>query len=390
MHLAVTDMNDDPGNCHCRDTITPADQAPACVTPLQTGHRSFALFVEGDELYEAMLADIAAAHTRVRMESYIFAADEIGWRFARALAECTAAGIEVRLHLDAAGFLLWGNRKLKTWLRGQGIQLRLFHRWRWRDPLRYNRRNHRKLLVVDESVVYVGGFNIHRESSRLVFGADRWRDTHVRLGDAVAHSAARLFDGFWNGRRHRPITEQGTVNVLAPNVNRTCRQALHCLYANSFRNARRSIYLTTPYFVPDHRSQRELCQAAQRGVDVRLLVPRKSDHLLVQWAARAAYAKLLNAGVRIYEYLPRMLHAKTAVVDSIWAMVGTANLDYRSLFMNHEINLVSRDPLLCQRLEAQFMVDLKNTEQIIGRQWARRPWSQHVVEVIGWLARRWL
>ena len=383
-------MKNDAGGCHCRDAIPSADQATACAPTLQAGHRSFALFVEGDELYETMLADIAAARTCVCMESYIFAADEIGWRFARVLAERVAAGVKVRLHLDAAGFLFWGNRKLKSWLRSQGIQLRLFHRWRWRDPLRYNCRNHRKLLVVDEAVVYVGGFNIHRESSRVAFGAERWRDTHVRLGDSVAHTAARLFDDFWNRRRRQSIMEQGAVNMLVPNVNRTCRQALHCLYADRFRSARQSIYLTTPYFVPDHRSQRKLRQAARRGVDVRLLVPHKSDHLLVQWAARAAYAKLLDSGVCIYEYLPRMLHAKTAVVDSSWATIGTANLDYRSLFMNHEINLVSRDTLLCQRLEAQFMADLKDAKQIIGRQWARRPWSQHVVEIIGWLARRWL
>ncbi|GMQ87491.1 MAG: phospholipase D-like domain-containing protein [Gammaproteobacteria bacterium] len=390
MHPAINEVKDDKGGCRCRDAVATTEQGPTCVPPLQAGHRSFTLFVEGDELYEAMLADIAMARARIRMESYVLAADEIGWRFARALAERATAGVEVRLHLDAMGFLLWGNRKLKTWLRDQGIRLRLFHRWRWREPLRYNRRHHRKLLVVDEAVVYVGGFNIHRESSRFAFGAERWRDTHVRLGGAVARSATRLFDDFWNGRRRRPITEQGTVNVLVPNVNRTCRQALHCLYADSFRSAHRSIYLTTPYFVPDHRSQRQLRQAAQRGVDVRLLVPRKSDNLLVQWAARAAYAKLLDAGVCIYEYLPRMLHAKTAVVDGTWGTVGTANLDYRSFFMNHEINLVSRDPRLCQRLEAQFMVDLDEAEQIIGRQWARRPWSQHVVEVIGWLARRWL
>ncbi|GMT39890.1 MAG: cardiolipin synthase B [bacterium] len=390
MHTMVTDMKDDEGGCPCRDNVVPADQAHACVPPLQAGHRSFVLFVEGDELYEAMLADIAAAHTCILMESYIFAADEIGWRFARALAERAAAGIQVRLHLDAAGFLFWGNRKLKTWLRSQGIRLRLFHRWRWRDPLRYNRRNHRKLLVVDDATVYVGGFNIHRESSRIAFGAERWRDTHVRLGDAVAHSAARQFDDFWNGRRRHSIAEQGAVNVLVPNVNRTCRQALHCLFADSFGNAHRLIYLTTPYFVPDHHSQMKLREAAQRGVDVRLLVPHKSDHLLVQWAARAAYAKLLDAGVSIYEFLPRMLHSKTVVVDSIWAMVGTANLDYRSLFINHEINLVSRDPLLCQSLEAQFLLDLEEAEQIMGHQWALRPWSEHVVEVIGWLARRWL
>jgi len=390
MHPDDIEPRDDAGSCRCGDNILPPGQAPACIPPLRAGQRSFTLFVEGDALYDAMLADIASARRYIHMESYIFAADEVGWHFARALGERAMDGIDVRLHLDAAGFLLWGNRKLKHWLRSQGVRLRLFHRWRWRDPLRYNRRNHRKLLVVDDEVVYVGGFNIHRESSRRAFGEGRWRDTHVRLDSAVANSADRLFDDFWNHRRYHAMPKESVVNVLVPNVNRTCRQALHCLFDDAFRRASRSIYLTTPYFVPDRRTQQELQRAVQRGVEVRLLVPRKSDHALVQWAARAAYAELLDAGVRIYEYLPRMLHAKTVVVDGSWCSVGTANLDYRSLFINHEISLVSRETLLCQQLEAQFNMDLGDAEQIIGQTWARRPWNQHVTELIGWMARRWL
>ncbi len=357
---------------------------------MQAGHGSFKLFFEGDDLYAAMLNDIATAHKSVRLESYIFASDEIGWRFARALAERSAAGVHVRLHLDAAGFLMWGSDKLKSWLRGQGIRLRLFHRWRWRDPLRYNQRNHRKLLVIDDSKVYLGGFNIHRENSRLAFGAERWRDTHVCLGGTVAQLAGSLFDDFWNAKRRRKLIQGHAVNMLVPNFNHSCRQALQCLYADSFQRAQRYVYLTTPYFVPDRRTQRELQRAAKRGVNVCLLVPRKNDQRLVQWAARAAYAKLLDAGVHIYEYLPRMLHAKTAVVDGSWATVGTANLDYRSLFVNYEINLATQDLSLCERLEIQFRADLEKSEEIGGRQWARRPWSQHLAELVGWLARRWL
>lgn len=192
-----------------------------------------------------------------------------------------------------------GNRKLKTWLRSQGVRLRLFHRRR--DPLCYNRRNHRKLLVVDGEVVYVGGFNIHRENSRRAFGNGRWRDTHVRLDSAVVDSADRLFDHFWNHRLYHSVPKESAVNVLVPNVNRTCRKALHCLFDDALRRANHLIYLTPPYFVPDHRTQQELQKAVQRGVDVRLLVPGKSDHALVQWAARAAYGELLDAGVKIYE-----------------------------------------------------------------------------------------
>ena len=136
--------------------------------------------------------------------------------------------------------------------------------------------------------------------------------------------------------------------------------------------------------------QKNLQAAAQRGIDVQLLVPRKNDQPLEQWASRAAYAKLLDAGVRIYEYLPRMLHAKTAVVDGRWAIVGTSNLDYRSLFVNHEINLTTMDLSLCKQLNEQFKVDLEESKEICTRQWSKRRWRAHIAELIGWLARRWL
>jgi len=361
-----------------------------CLPLIQSGYQDFTLFFEGDELYQAMLDDIAEAHTSIRLESYIFASDEIGWRFANALADRAANGVDVRLHLDAAGFLSWGADKLKNWLRNQGIQLRVFHRWRWSDPWRYNQRNHRKLLVVDNNNVYLGGFNIHRESSRQSYGNTRWRDSHLRLSGTTAVLAGILFDDFWNGKRRQLAIEEHAVNILIPNFNRSCKQVLKCLYTDSFNNAQQSLYLTTPYFVPDHRTQKHLQAAARRGVDVRLLVPRKNDQRLVQWASRAAYAKLLDAGVRVYEYLPRMLHAKTAVVDGSWATLGTANLDYRSLFVNYEINLATRDFALCKQLDTQFSIDLNESVEICTHQWAKRHWSAQLAELIGWLARRWL
>lgn len=361
-----------------------------CVPPLQSGQDKITLYFEGDELYDAMLADIANAQNSIQLESYIFASDEIGWCFARALAERVAAGVDVRLHLDAAGFFSWGAGKLKNWLRAQGVKVRVFHRWQWRAPWRYNQRNHRKLLIIDDNKLYLGGFNIHRESSFLAYGAMRWRDTHLSLNGTIAHMAGMLFDDFWKAQRHSLPIEKNAVSMLIPNFNRRCRQVLKCLYANSFQQAKKSINLTTPYFVPDRHTQKNLQAAAQRGVDVRLLVPRKNDHALVQWASRAAYAKLLDAGVRIYEYLPRMLHAKTAVVDGNWAIVGTANLDYRSLFVNHEINLTSMDHSFCTQLEMQFKIDLEESEEVCNQQWSKRRWRAHFAELIGWLARRWL
>ena len=148
--------------------------------------------------------------------------------------------------------------------------------------------------------------------------------------------------------------------------------------------------MTTPYFVPDHRTQHRLIEAAHRDVEVRLLVPAKSDVPLARWAARASYAALLHAGVRIFEYRPRMLHAKTAVVDGSWATIGTANLDYRSFFLNYELNLVSRNLDLCRRLQAQFDEDLAQSRQITAVSWPQRPSTERLLEAVGWMARRWL
>ncbi len=367
------------------------DCAQTCVPVLTAAPDVYDLYTEGDTLYDAMLASIAAARSTVRLESYIFADDEIGREFANALEARAKAGINVRLHVDAAGGLFLWSRHLGRRMRQGGVKVRRFHRWSWREPLRYNRRNHRKLLVVDDEHAYFGGFNIHRESSAAVFGNQRWRDTHVRVCGALAEQAAGLFDAFWCGDRRWLPADRGPVNsLLLPNHTRTCRHRLRCVLDQIFGAATARIDLTTPYFVPDYRTQHRLIEAARRGVNVRLLVPAKSDVPLARWAARASYSVLLHGGVRIFEYTSRMLHAKTAVVDGSWATVGTANLDYRSFFLNHELNLVSRSPDLCDRLQAQFEEDLIQSREIIAASWPQRPSIERVAEAVGWAARRWL
>jgi len=348
------------------------------------------LFTEGDALYAAMLDSIRGASRAVRMESYLFAGDEIGWQFAYALAERARAGVQVRLHLDAAGALGDSSPSLARILREQGVQVKWFHRWSWRRPLRYNRRNHRKLLVVDDAVAYIGGFNIHRESSRRVYGDARWRDTHARVLGRLVRDAARLFDAFWRGhRRWMPAQRSGGASLVS-NHTRGCRHRVRCLYSEAFAGARERIYLTTPYFVPDLLMQQRLMRAARRGVDVRLLVPARSDVPLTRWAAQAFYAALIAAGVRVYEYLPRMLHAKTVAIDGRWAALGTANFDYRSFFLNYELVLAVPDARVCGLLERQFLHDLTESLPVSAEGWARRRWPQRLLEGVGWTVRRWL
>jgi len=351
----------------------------------------FTLFTEGDLLYQAMLAGIAAAHSEILLESYIFADDEIGRQFAQQLSERARAGIRVRVHIDAAGSLFWSSRSLMKDMRVQGVQVRWFHRWDWRRPWRYNQRNHRKLLVVDGETAWVGGFNIHRENSLAVYGPQRWRDSHVSFGGELAVTARRLFHDFWRRRKRTPLPQPATDgSLLVSNYARGGRRYMNRLFRRLIAGARHSIHLTTPYFVPDQRTQRLLCRVARQGVDVHLLVPRKSDIPLARWAAHAVYSPLLDAGIHIHEYLPRLLHAKTVVVDGGHAMVGTSNIDYRSFFLNYELNLFTRNEELCRQLETQFSEDLLLSETITTVRWKRRFWGRRILELIGWLARRWL
>ena len=181
-----------------------------------------------------------------------------------------------------------------------------------------------------------------------------------------------------------PAQHGGRATSLVSNHTRTCRHQIRCLYSEAFASARERIYLTTPYFVPDLLTQQRLMNAARRGIDVRLLVPSRSDVPITRWAAHAFYGELMAAGVRIYEYLPRMLHAKTVVIDGRQcATLGTANLDYRSFFLNYELILVMKGTRQCALLEQHFLEDLSESQQIIANIWARRRWAKK-------LLKRWL
>ncbi len=348
------------------------------------------IYTEGDVLYAQMLEYIASARHSIKLEYYILAEDEVGRRFASALGERARAGVQVQVNIDAAGSLFWTSRRMEETLKRDGVIVHWFHRWSWRNPWRYNRRNHRKLLVVDGHVGFLGGFNIHRENSRAVYGEARWRDTHVEMHGQLARDLQILFDAFWRRQRRASPILHSPQGTLITNHSHRGRRYLRNLYASRFASARQCIWLTTPYFVPDRRTQRELIRAAHRGLDVRVLVPHKSDVRIVQWAAGAAYTGLLTAGVKIYNYIPRILHAKTLVIDGTWSCVGTANIDYRSFFLNYELNLASDTFEVVAALKSHFLDDLSESEQIHLQHWINRGVYSRILEFIGWLARRWL
>lgn len=347
------------------------------------------LFTEGDDLYEAMLTSIAQARSVIRFSSFIFCSDDIGWRFARALAERCKQGVRVYLQVDAYGSLFRFSHLMRRFLKKNGVKVHIFHRWFWRQPFRYNYRDHRKVLVIDDQIVYVGGFNIDARNSKILSGEERWHDTHLSLEGPLVEEAAAIFDHVWKPRANpAPQEKFSRATHFVSKHNYQSRFAIRSLFASALSQSRRSIFLTTPYFVPDRKTQEELIKAAERGVDVRVLLPYKIDVKICRWAARASYAKLLHAGVKIYEYQPRMLHSKTMVIDGTWVTIGSANIHTRSFIFNYELNVVSEEPGLCHHIEQHFMNNLLASTEILYSTWPDRPWSERITEVIGWLARR--
>lgn len=357
---------------------------------LDVNENTITVFTEGDYLYDAMWEDMASATDTVWLESYIFSDDDIGHKFIDALKQCHDRGVSVRVRIDAFGTSLGMSNRLAKQFHHTGVKFERCLPLQWLKPWLYHRRNHRKLLIVDETVAYLGSFNIDALNSRRLTGNARWRDTHLRLTGPIANHAAKSFiyinyrsEDFLCNTHNEPI-------LLLNNYGRHCAHLLRCLLSSQLRKAKARVWLTTPYFVPDGKIQGELCRAAKRGVDVIVLVPGKTDAPFVRWAAHASYSNLLQAGVRIFEYQPRMLHAKTLIVDSDWCTVGTSNLDYRSLFINYELNLASTSSELNEKLALIFLDDLMDAKQILSKTWGNRSYTSRVAEWLGWIARHWL
>jgi len=318
---------------------------------------------------------------------------EIGARFVAALTAKARAGCDVQLHLDSFGAGQRNFQKFERELECSGVRFRWFRPFRVRHPLQYLQRNHRKLLVVDGREAFLGGFNIRRLNSRRLHGETRQRDTHVRVSGPLATLAIGHFDRLWHDAHPLPASAipedpRNMEALLVASYSRHCQHRLACLHAGLIAQAQTHVYLTSPYFGPGIMVDQALQAAAIRGVDVRLLVPRRGDPLVAGWATKAAYAPLLAAGVRIYEYLPRQLHAKTSAIDTVWSIIGSANLDYRSLFLNQELVLIARDRTLTQQLQAQYLDDLAEAEEITPPVWHRRGWRARGLEAMGWMVRQ--
>jgi cardiolipin synthase len=360
---------------------------PFPVTPpsaVQIGEGTVTCYTYGADLYEDMLAAIAGAKQQVLLESYIWKGDETGERFKRALYDAAARGVEVYAIYDGFANLVVSPRfkhfrppvrVLKYPVYAAGI--------RFFDLRRYGR-DHRKILVVDDEVAFVGGYNIGSAY------ATEWRDTHVRITGPGVWDTKRAFADMWN--LHRRGRHGGPLLLDTPsdwepririhrNVPRLWMFPIRSMYLEAINRATRNIWLTQAYFIPDTDFVGALEDAARRGVDVRLLVPQKSNHVVADWIAQGYFGELLDAGVKVHRFQGAMVHAKTATIDGNWSTVGTANIDRLSMTGNYEVNVELIDPAMAEVMERVFRTDLENCSQLTADAWSARGAHKKAVEL---------
>jgi len=328
-----------------------------------------ALYDDGDTLYDAMVQAIESARHHLHLEYYIWHGDRAGTRLRDALVAAAKSGVQVRVLVDTVGSNKTQDRFFRP-IEDAGGEVAWFNRPHlMKLRLRYlNFRSHRKILVADGRVAFTGGMNVTDDHSRAANGDAAWRDTHLRFEGAPAAQLQRVFLEDWVFAHGAceilpaffPECAPGTgpfVQVVSSGPDQET-WAIQRLLFNAVANARSSIRLTTPYFVPDESLLAALVAAALRGVSIRILVPKKSDSFLVTAAARSYFDELARVGIEIWEYGPPMLHAKTSVFDDIVSVVGTANLDNRSFRLNFEVVAAVYAADVAKLLNALFDADL--------------------------------
>lgn len=361
-------------------------------SPLVVGNK-VTLLEDGPATFRAMFAAIEQARDHINLETYILDADEIGGRLVDALAARRAAGVQVNLIYDSVGTLTTPEEFFAR-LRDKGIHTLEFNPinpLKLRKGWEVNQRDHRKLLVVDGNVAFLGGINISGVYSSSSFGKRSarsnderppWRDIHVRIEGPVVAEFQRLFLDTWQkqqGRGPAPadyfpeLAYQGKEVVRAIGSSPDHAYSLiHATLVSAIVSAEASVHLTNAYFVPDPQLLGALKDAARRGVDVKLILPSSTDSSLVFHAGRSYYSELLRTGVQIYERRDALLHAKTAVIDGVWSTIGSTNLDWRSFLHNDELNAVILGADFGAQMEALFEKDLAVSERVTAEEWRRR------------------
>lgn len=341
------------------------------------------LYSHGRTLYDDMVTAIMQARHEILIESFIWKGDHTGQRIRDALVARAREGVAVRVIFD--GF---ANMVVPRAFRAFPPELQVleFRPLRLRPHTLLPRtlfRDHRKLLVVDGDVAFVGGFNI---GDRYQDGS--WRDTHIRLRGPAVAELHNVFADFWNSYRPDDLPHMAPAaarswdsNILVDRNDPQLRVfPIRNAYLEAIDRSRRNVWITQAYFIPDRAFRKALVDAAARGVDVQVILPWHSNHVLADWVGRRRYGELLGAGVRLNAYRDVMIHGKTATIDGVWSTVGTANIDRLSLAGNYEVNVEIRSTAVAEQMEAMFRLDRSNCMELDADAWNRRPTLSKALE----------
>ena len=350
--------------------------------PVEVGHCRVQLYSYGQDLYDDMLAAIDSARESVYLETFLWKGDGTGQRFKDALIRKAQQGVAVYVIYDHFGNLVVPPSFKLFPEPVHALAYRAMTRpWHVIDPRHYAL-EHRKLLVLDGCTAFIGGYNIG------VDYATKWRDTHLRLDGPDAADLAHHFVSFWNGHvppdkriDHHYRRHFDPLLHVEGNSASQLTFPIRDMYIEAIDTAESCIRLTSAYFVPDSGMIEALLAAHQRGVEVKILVPWVSNHVVADWLARGYFTELLQAGVRVFGFRT-MLHAKTCTIDGQWSTVGTANLDRLSAVGNYEINIELYSEGLARQMEDQFERDLTCAHELDWADWQRRPWYAKMSETV--------
>jgi cardiolipin synthase A/B len=368
-----------------------------CQAALHHGNR-VSIYTNGPEFYPAMLEAIQSATRSVNMECYIFQPGRIADQFIDALSDRARKGVNVTIVVDAIGsFSLWG-RPVRH-LREAGCRIQSYQRLRWYSLARINNRTHRELLVIDGRIAFAGGAGIADWWAYPNGRRRPWRDTMAKLEGPIVAALQGVAAENWleccgeilTGPEYFPnLDSVGDTTAFVIRSSPADRAtASRVTFQLLMEGADRHVNITTPYFLPDRALRRALKDMAGRGVSVSVTVPgRLTDQKWVRLASRRMWGELLEAGIRIHEYRATMIHAKVMVIDGLWAVLGTTNIDNRSFEHNDEINVALRDTAVAERLLDDYERDLRDSVEITLERWRRRPLWEKIVGPFVWILER--
>lgn len=336
------------------------------------------------ETLDAMIDACELANKTIDLEQFIFVPDNFGNKLIDICEKKSRQGVKIRFLWDSAGsFSFFGNEMINK-LKERGIELVFFKTLlpNFLDVPNYKSwylRNHRRTLVIDGEIAFTGSICIWERTKD-------WKDANVMVKGPVVKDMQRAFERMWDRSQKKKLPKifkdtysdhefRYISNNPFPRNKRLYYQTVEAI-----RNSKKYVYITTPYFVPTHRISRVLRLAAHRGVDVRIIIPERSDHSLVDIAARTYFHSLLKSGIRIFIYRNRMLHSKTISIDDDWSSIGTLNIDHVSLLYNFEANLVSINHRFTSEIKSQFLIDIANSSEVSFKEWKERYWAQKLSE----------